>query len=198
MSSSTNATEGSLESSLILEPLPPLPILPPNKKKEPVLLMNKGVSHVMHLIQEVYETEWSVLSTLNKTPIQNVLDAHYLLTLQCEVKGFYSDLIGVIRRSAEEPGKEGEKEVNRRVGYVRMQVEAVRDGLRMWKSNKFIPDQKFVQRKKKIFKSRWQLHQKELAQKKVMKRAGRKRQEALKRKHQMLKKRGNMLLSLNS
>lgn len=140
---------------------------------------NKTSGYYLQLVEMIKDSSNYVLNTFYKTPLFNVLDVHYLFTLLEQIDEYYVKAIHLAGNAIE--GKAEQSKV------IRGDIEKLKDELQIWKNNKFMPDEEYIERKKIIYRSRWKQHKKTLHQRNIAKRSGVKRQEALMRKADTLK-----------
>ena len=170
---------------------------------------NRGCLFVLN---EVIIEERIALNTFYRTSIHNVLDAHYIFneihctrdyylnaetilqSLAAKLKLELPEPLVLKRKKSVRGGGEADlgetKAEQHKLGLMRKEIMEMRNALKVWKNNKFIPDAEFIQRKRKIYKLKWRQHQEEIKRKALKKRAGRKKQEALMEKKRRLKEKG--------
>jgi hypothetical protein len=143
----------------------------------------------LQLMEAVKDVHMMVLNTFYKTPIFNVLDAHYLFTLLEQVDEYYGHTLKLIHNGI--LGKAEEEKLSMKEDHspqsIRDFLERLREELKIWKNNKFMPDEEYIAKKKIIYRSRWQQHKKQQYQQRLAKKAGIKRQIALQRKADAIK-----------
>ena len=173
----------------------------------------KQSSYYLQFMQKIRDTQVIVANTFYKTPIFDVLDAHYLFTLLDQVDGFFNQTLKLISKSIEfdkddamSPPREEDKQMklnkkpqlnDKGITQMRGEIDKLLEELKVWKNNKFMPDEVYIEKKKVIYRSSWQSYRRKLNQQKMAKRTGIKRQEMLSRKRDMLKAKDRDKLAIN-
>lgn len=142
------------------------------------------------LIENIKDVHMIVLNTFYKTPIFNVLDAHYLFTLLEQIDEYYVSMLKIMGETMKnmEPNTELVKKVNTaNVKEIRDEIEKMKVELKIWKNNKFLPDKEYIEKKKIVYRIKWQQHKQKEYQKRMSKKANLKRQELLMKKADILK-----------
>ncbi len=152
---------------------------------------NKASGNSYQLVECVKDTHMMVLNTFYKTPIFTVLDAHYLFTHLDHINEYYAKAIHAVGVAIE--GKDGGNASRE----IREEMERLRTELKIWKTNKFMPDEEYIEKKKIVYRIKWQQHRRKEHQQRVEKRAGQKRQVALMNKASALKGRGKDIFGYN-
>jgi len=143
--------------------------LPYNKK-----VFNKAYD----LVENVKDMHMIALNTFFKTALFNSFDAHYLFTLLEQVDKLYVSAMNTFK----EEDKKEEDENN-----IMITIRAMKEELKRWKNNKFMPDEEYIEKKKKIYRIKWQQHKEKKKKQIIAKRAGIKKQEMLMLKAMQLK-----------
>jgi hypothetical protein len=152
---------------------------------------DKKSGYYLQLVETVKYMHTIILNTFYTTPIFNVLDAHYLFTLLDQIDEYYVKTVSALVAAIQDPSNDHKPK------DIRGDVEKMRQELKIWKNNKFMPDEEYIEKKKVIYRSRWQQHKKKQYEKRIAKRAGLKRQEALKRKADLIKGRDRDVFAIN-
>ena len=164
---------------------------------------SKQSSFYLQFMQKLRDTQVIIANTFYKTPIFDVLDAHYLFTLLDQVDEYFNQTMKLIGQAIEygkeditSPPREEDKKMkltkkaqlyDQGISQIRGDVEKLCEELKVWKNNKFMPDEDYIEKKKVIYRSSWQLHRRKLYQQKIAKRAGLKKQELLSLKRNLIK-----------
>ena len=155
---------------------------------------NKTSGNTYQLVECVKDTHMMVLNTFYKTPIFNVLDAHYLFTHLDHINEYYVKAIHILGCAIEAGGED--KKGGSIAKDIRDEMEKLRTELKTWKNNKFMPDEEYIEKKKIVYRIKWQQHKRKEHQQKVSKRAGQKRQDALMKKASAIKGKERDLLGI--
>lgn len=140
---------------------------------------NKKSVEYLKLIDAIKEMHFAVVNTFYKTSIFNVLDAHYLFSLLEQIDERYIQAIHLIGNAIEE--KKEDENAQKEFGDF---IGKMKEELKIWKSNKFMPDEEYLEKKKKVYKTKWEQHRRKLNKQKV----GPKQREALLKKMRDIRK----------
>lgn len=152
---------------------------------EEVDYSRKSVDAAYKLVESVKNMHMVVLNTFFTTAIFDSFDVHYLFTLLEQVDQLYVSSVKIFGESV--TGGKGQNDSELSEESIMATIAEVKEELKAWKNNKFMPDEEYIEKKKKIYRIKWQQHKQQQRQQRIAKRAGIKKQDLLIKKAMLLK-----------
>ena len=124
---------------------------------EKINYSNKIVNERYKLVQSIKDLHMIIVNTFFSTAILNPLDAHYIFDMLEKVNKLYISSINMFGLLIETNKKEDTEEIEE-------SIEQIKEQLIAWKANKFMPDNEYIEKKKQLYRLKWQQHKQRLKQ----------------------------------